>query len=127
MVANQVLAEDLVLVLGQQARMQRGGDTWNFPVPYDKLAVRYRGWSVGSLSDAKRLLSDARVLLRGAICSLVMRDVLKVFFCCGGQAQQPGGGAERGGSWCAGDHVGRGDVRAGGRRRLPDRLGPGGH
>jgi len=44
MVANQVLAEDLVLVLGQQDRMQRGGDTWNFPVPYDKLAVRYRGW-----------------------------------------------------------------------------------
>jgi hypothetical protein len=40
MVANQVLAEDLVLVLGQQDRMQRGGDTWNFPVPYDKLAVR---------------------------------------------------------------------------------------
>lgn len=43
-VANQVLGEDLRLVLGQQDRMQRGGNTWGFPVPYDKLAVRYRRW-----------------------------------------------------------------------------------
>ncbi len=43
-VAGQVLGEDLVLVLGQQDRMQRGDDTWNFPVSYDKLAVRYRRW-----------------------------------------------------------------------------------
>jgi hypothetical protein len=38
----QVLGEDLKLVLGQQDRMQRGGDTWANPVSYDKLAVRYR-------------------------------------------------------------------------------------
>lgn len=40
----QVLGEDLVLVLGQQDRMQRGGNTWSMPVAYDKLAVRYRRW-----------------------------------------------------------------------------------
>lgn len=43
-VAAQVLGEDLVLVLGQQDRMARGGDTWANPVSYDKLAVRYRRW-----------------------------------------------------------------------------------
>mmetsp|Transcript_45722 Transcript_45722/g.76194 ORF Transcript_45722/g.76194 Transcript_45722/m.76194 type:complete len:536 (+) Transcript_45722:248-1855(+) len=53
-VANQVLGEDLRLVLGQQDRMQRGGDTWGFPVPYDKLAVRYRRWrnNLGSAAAA---------------------------------------------------------------------------
>lgn len=43
-VAKQVLGEDLVLVAGQQDRMQKGGDTWAHPVSYDKLAVRYRRW-----------------------------------------------------------------------------------
>lgn len=43
-IAGQVLGEDLVLVKGQQERMLKGGDTWNFPVSYDKLAVRYRRW-----------------------------------------------------------------------------------
>mmetsp|Transcript_32524 Transcript_32524/g.45104 ORF Transcript_32524/g.45104 Transcript_32524/m.45104 type:complete len:531 (-) Transcript_32524:231-1823(-) len=43
-VANQVLGEDLTLVTGQQDRMMQGRNTWNFPVPYDKLAVRYRRW-----------------------------------------------------------------------------------
>ncbi|KAG1671959.1 hypothetical protein FOA52_013331 [Chlamydomonas sp. UWO 241] len=43
-VAAQVLGEDLVLVLGQQDRLERGVDTWSFPVSYDKLAVRYRRW-----------------------------------------------------------------------------------
>lgn len=33
-----------MLVLGQQDRLQRGGDTWATPVSYDKLAVRYRRW-----------------------------------------------------------------------------------
>lgn len=42
--ANQVLAEDLRLVLGQQDRMQRGANVWNTPVGYDKLGVRYRRW-----------------------------------------------------------------------------------
>lgn len=46
-VANQVLSEDLRLVLGQQARILAGGNTWAFPVPYDKLAVRYRRWRNG--------------------------------------------------------------------------------
>ena len=40
----QVLGEDLVLVSGQQERLQRGGNTWANPVSYDKLAVRYRRW-----------------------------------------------------------------------------------
>lgn len=43
-IAGQVLGEDLVLVLGQQDRLLRGGDTWGFPVSYDKLGVRYRRW-----------------------------------------------------------------------------------
>ncbi|GBG00595.1 chlorophyllide a oxygenase [Raphidocelis subcapitata] len=43
-VAGQVLGEDLVLVTGQQDRLQRGGDTWATPVSYDKLGVRYRRW-----------------------------------------------------------------------------------
>ena len=42
--ANQVLDEDLVLVEGQQKRLLNGGDTWNRPVSYDKLGVRYRRW-----------------------------------------------------------------------------------
>lgn len=42
--ANQVLAEDLRLVLGQQDRMARGANVWNHPVMYDKLGVRYRRW-----------------------------------------------------------------------------------
>lgn len=43
-VAGQVLGEDLVLVVGQQDRLQRGGNTWANPVSYDKMAVRYRRW-----------------------------------------------------------------------------------
>ncbi|KFM28134.1 Chlorophyllide a oxygenase, chloroplastic [Auxenochlorella protothecoides] len=43
-IAGQVLGEDLVLVRGQQDRMLRGADTWQTPVSYDKLAVRYRRW-----------------------------------------------------------------------------------
>lgn len=43
-VAGQVLGEDLVLVKGQQDRMERGGNTWANPVSYDKMAVRYRRW-----------------------------------------------------------------------------------
>lgn len=33
-----------MLVVGQQDRLLRGGDTWRHPVSYDKLAVRYRRW-----------------------------------------------------------------------------------
>ena len=43
-VAAQVLGEDMKLVVGQQDRLERGGDTWAFPVSYDKIAVRYRRW-----------------------------------------------------------------------------------
>lgn len=42
--ANKVLGEDLVLVKGQQDRLERGGDVWANPVAYDKLGVRYRRW-----------------------------------------------------------------------------------
>ena len=51
-IAGQVLGEDLVLVRGQQARMQRGGDTWAHPVSYDKLAARYRRWRNSLGNDA---------------------------------------------------------------------------
>ena len=42
--ADKVLGEDLVLVQGQQDRSGRGGDVWKHPMPYDKIAVRYRRW-----------------------------------------------------------------------------------
>ncbi|XP_008219635.1 PREDICTED: chlorophyllide a oxygenase, chloroplastic [Prunus mume] len=42
--AEQVLNEDLRLVLGQQERMNKGANVWNWPVTYDKLGVRYRQW-----------------------------------------------------------------------------------
>lgn len=51
---RQVLGEDLVLVSGQQDRMQRGADTWAHPVSYDKLVRRSRGLvsaSVAALSS----------------------------------------------------------------------------
>jgi hypothetical protein len=41
------MGEDLVLVQGQQARLEAGGDTWANPVSYDKLAVRYRWGRAG--------------------------------------------------------------------------------
>eukprot|EP00798_Chlamydomonas_sp_ICE-L_P009853 gene9853-7743_t len=43
-VAAQVLGEDMALITGQQDRLERGGDTWANPMPYDKLGVRYRRW-----------------------------------------------------------------------------------
>ncbi|KAG2493055.1 hypothetical protein HYH03_008718 [Edaphochlamys debaryana] len=54
-VAKQVLGEDLVLVVGQQDRLQRGGDTWANPAPYDKLAVRYRRWRNNITEEQARL------------------------------------------------------------------------
>jgi hypothetical protein len=42
----QVLGEDLVLVSGQQDRMQRGADTWAHPVSYDKLVRSSMGLAV---------------------------------------------------------------------------------
>lgn len=43
-IAEQVLSEDTALVVGQQDRMKRGANTWENPVSYDKLGVRYRRW-----------------------------------------------------------------------------------
>jgi len=62
-VAGQVLGEDLVLVLGQQDRLQRGGDTWSHPVSYDKIAVRYRRWrntvAEGDVEGSRELARSA--------------------------------------------------------------------
>eukprot|EP01023_Acetabularia_acetabulum_P021428 TRINITY_DN2124_c1_g2_i2.p1 TRINITY_DN2124_c1_g2~~TRINITY_DN2124_c1_g2_i2.p1 ORF type:complete len:449 (-),score=55.41 TRINITY_DN2124_c1_g2_i2:314-1660(-) len=65
-VAGQVLGEDLVLVLGQQDRLQRGGNTWANPVSYDKLAVRYRRWrnQVGGAGNHKKISVDAGELFK---------------------------------------------------------------
>ena len=59
----QVLGEDLVLVAGQQDRMQRGADVWAHPVAYDKLAVRYRRWrnSLSSNDEAEKAAAAAAV------------------------------------------------------------------
>ena len=56
-----MLGEDLVLVTGQQDRLQRGGDTWRHPVSYDKLAVRYRRWrnSLGTTSSSASSTSSS--------------------------------------------------------------------
>ena len=58
--ANRVLGEDLVLVQGQQKRMELGGNTWANPVSYDKLAVRYRRWrnSLSSDDDAEKQAAE---------------------------------------------------------------------
>ena len=60
--AAQVLGEDLRLVQGQEDRLKRGGDTWANPVPYDKLAVRYRKWRNSLHCETKR--SEAEEALR---------------------------------------------------------------
>lgn len=73
-VAAQVLGEDLVLVLGQQDRLQRGGDTWNFPVSYDKLAVRYRRWrnsvAAGDAAEAAAHASAASSVTAGELFAI---------------------------------------------------------
>lgn len=58
---GQVLGEDLVLVAGQQDRLQRGADVWSHPVAYDKLAVRYRRWrnSLHSNDDTEKAQAAA--------------------------------------------------------------------
>jgi len=63
-VAAQVLGEDLVLVVGQQDRLKRGGNTWSNPVSYDKMAVRYRRWRnkvavEGAAAHAKPVKANA--------------------------------------------------------------------
>lgn len=49
-IAGQVLGEDLVIVKGQQKRLQAGSSVWENPMPYDKLGVRYRRWR-NAISD----------------------------------------------------------------------------
>lgn len=62
--AGQVLGEDLRLVLGQQDRLERGGDVWGHPVPYDKLGVRYRRWRNGidDISEREQVEENMKTL-----------------------------------------------------------------
>eukprot|EP01018_Ginkgo_biloba_P013459 Gb_35950 [translate_table: standard] len=53
--ADKVLNEDLRLVIGQQDRMIRGANIWNWPVSYDKLGIRYRIWRKAVESGCKQL------------------------------------------------------------------------
>uniref|UniRef100_A0A6U3AD81 Pheophorbide a oxygenase domain-containing protein n=3 Tax=Lotharella globosa TaxID=91324 RepID=A0A6U3AD81_9EUKA len=55
-IAEQVLSEDTALVVGQQDRMKMGANTWENPVSYDKLGVRYRRWrnSLNSPDEKER-------------------------------------------------------------------------
>lgn len=75
-VAGQVLGEDLTLVLGQQDRLQRGGDTWNMPVSYDKLGVRYRRWrnavAAGEVFGAAR--TELQTMAAGQLFSVDESD-----------------------------------------------------
>ncbi|KAK9816649.1 hypothetical protein WJX72_003294 [[Myrmecia] bisecta] len=63
-IAGQVLGEDLVLVAGQQDRMERGSDTWANPVSYDKLAVRYRRWRNSVDGDSNEQQAAVAALTR---------------------------------------------------------------
>jgi chlorophyllide a oxygenase len=78
-VAGQVLGEDLVLVAGQQDRLERGGDTWANPVSYDKLAVRYRRWrnSVATSGESSQDGEDADALL-GAPISMSAGELFRL-------------------------------------------------
>jgi chlorophyllide a oxygenase len=69
---TQVLGEDLVLVTGQQRRLQRGGDTWSNPVSYDKLAVRYRRWrnEVGESAQPDATFYEGHAMNAGDLFSL---------------------------------------------------------
>jgi len=58
-IADQVLSEDTALVLGQQDRLQRGGNTWENPVSYDKLGVRYRRWRNSLSTDDMKEKEEA--------------------------------------------------------------------
>ncbi|KAJ8450292.1 hypothetical protein Cgig2_004749 [Carnegiea gigantea] len=53
--AEKVLNEDMKLVIGQQERMNKGANVWNWPVAYDKLGVRYRRWRDAIERGEKRL------------------------------------------------------------------------
>ena len=56
-----------VLVTGQQDRLERGGDTWANPMPYDKLAVRYRRWrNTISAGDQEEAWALARTAAMGS-------------------------------------------------------------
>ncbi|KAK9829387.1 hypothetical protein WJX72_005532 [[Myrmecia] bisecta] len=72
-IANQVLGEDLVLVAGQQDRMQRGADVWKHPVSYDKLGVRYRRWrnsiASGDVVEQEQIEAELRPLTAGELFS----------------------------------------------------------
>lgn len=70
-IAGQVLSEDLVLVQGQQERLEAGGDVWAHPMPYDKLGVQYRRWrnaiSKGDLMEQRSVERDFKPMSAGEI------------------------------------------------------------
>lgn len=72
-VARQVMGEDLVLVAGQQDRLERGANVWNNPVPYDKLGVRYRRWrnsvASGDRCEVERAQRGLRAMSAGELFS----------------------------------------------------------
>ena len=66
-----MLGEDLPLILGQQDRLLRGGDTWSFPVSYDKIGVRYRRWrnsvAAGDLQEGSEASSLSELMSAGEL------------------------------------------------------------
>ncbi|KAL6760398.1 chloroplast chlorophyllide a oxygenase precursor [Haematococcus lacustris] len=109
-VAAQVLGEDLVLVTGQQDRMQRGDDTWANPMAYDKLAVRYRRWrntvAAGDWAGGRVLASQA-AMTAGELFS-DEEEMLREGQGQGGagMSEMEGQGREEKGQW-GGEGVGR--------------------
>lgn len=73
-IAGQVLGEDLVLVKGQQDRLQRGGDVWANPMPYDKLGVMYRRWrnaiGKGDKKEQKEVEKEMKPMSAGEIFAI---------------------------------------------------------
>ena len=66
------------LIKGQQDRLNRGGDTWSFPVSYDKLGVRYRRWrnsvAEGDNTDGSEAESLPSVMSAGELFSVEEAD-----------------------------------------------------
>lgn len=85
-VANQVLGEDLVLVVGQQDRMQKGDDTWANPMPYDKIAVRLLSladWFTGWLNDVGTCRHDC-MHGKARACFVTCTGMCTPVLLCGG-------------------------------------------
>lgn len=88
-------------MVGQQDRLERGGDTWMTPVSYDKIGVRYRRWRntvaagevFGDARGAAQMATAGQVFAVDTAAEAVLEGVAEgfadqvgevAFFKCGG-------------------------------------------